>query len=68
MSGTVTDGAKAMLELLNADAKKHGLTVRLTKYHYEVLDGLTGAMLYEAQTSEDVACYFGRLEIAERFK
>jgi hypothetical protein len=64
----MTNGAEAMLRILNAEAKKHGMTVRLTKYHYEVLDGLTGAMVYEAQTSEDVAFYFGRLEIARRFK
>ena len=65
---TSLDRSHPMLKILNAEGKKYGLTVRLTKYHYEVLDGLTGAMVYEAQTSEDVACYFGRLEISARFK
>jgi hypothetical protein len=62
MSAPTLDGAEGMLKLLNSEGKKHGLTVRLAKYHYEVCDGLTGAMVYEAQTSEDVACYFGRLD------
>ena len=60
-----------MLKILNSEAKKHGLVVRIVRIEnrtFQVLDREDGEILYESQLSEEVSCYFGRLEIAARFK
>ena len=58
--------AEIMVELLNHEARKHGLKVQASSHKYEVVDG-TGLTVYKSSSSEDIACYFGRLEIAARF-
>lgn len=59
-----------MVEVLNTQAKKHGLSVRAVEHTtgnwYEVRKGRK--LVYRSPRSEEVACYFGRLEIAGRFK
>ena len=59
--------AEVMVKLLNQEARKHGLTVQASSHRFEVVDG-TGLTVYTSSSIEDVACYFGRLEIAARFK
>ena len=56
-----------MVKWLNHEARKHGLKVQARSHRFEVVDG-TGLTVYASSSSEDVACYFGRLEIAARFK
>lgn len=58
--------AEVMAELLNQEARKHGLKVQARSHRFEVVDG-KGRTVYASSSSEDVACYFGRLQIFCQF-
>ena len=61
--GKVTD-EHSMAKTLDNEARKHGMSVAV---EYIVRDS-EGDVVYASTSSEDVACYFGRLTIAARFK
>ena len=67
---TQPDSAVEMAKTLTQMGKKFGLSVRVVRHTtgdwYEVRNGKD--QVYRAQQSEEVAAYFGRLEIAARFK
>lgn len=56
-----------MLAVLNIEAKKYGLRVIADLSNYKVINKYTDSVVYESPLSEEVACYFGRLEVAKRF-